>query len=821
MYPPTISESSVGDSSSESSARLSHKRCRDFISPKDSIKEDIDADALADSDADVAAAEVAADMDVEARVDAGIGIEVGDDIEDDDEGEAEPNDRGTIEVGVDVVVRIDIPDEVEEIETRQRQLEVESLIASGERVGLLDHVMALERSNARLRDTLRMESVRADRLRRCMGFIEDELRQIHRFHYYDRLRFRRLEAFAMRRLEALATYEANRATELVVESQRQNGDDGNGNGNPNKNDRGAMPVTRECTYHDFMKCQPLNFKGTKGFFGLTRWFEKIEIWNAHKRTVGADSTFAMSWRELMKPMIERFQELTMLCPKMVLEERDRVEKFIGGLPDNIQGNVIAVEPTRLHDAIRIANNLMDQKLKGYTAKSVENKRRLNFNKKDNGQQPPVKRQNVRGQNVARAYTFGNNERRGYAGPLPYCNKLWRQDTRSDCPKLKNLEAGNKTGNKTNEARGREYALGGGEANLDSNVVTGLLGHPFNNDLIPFELGSFDVVIGMDWLANHHAVIVCDEENLCIPYGNEVLIVQGDRSGEGKKSKLITEKKSEDKSKKKRLEDAPMVQDFPKVFPEDLPGLPPTRQVEFQIDLVPGTAPVARALYRLAPSELQELSTQLQELCDKGFIRPSFSPWGAPVLFVKKKNGSFWMCIDYRELNKFIVKNRYRLSRIDDLFDQLQGSRVYSNIDLRSGYHQRRVWEEDIPNMAFRTRYGHYEFQVMLFGLTNALTIFMDMMNRVCKPYLDKFMIVFIEEILIYFKNKKEHEEHLKLILRLLKKEELYVKFSKCEFWLLKVQFLGHVIDSEGIHVDPAKIESIKDWASYKTPTEIN
>ncbi|GJZ28940.1 putative reverse transcriptase domain-containing protein [Tanacetum coccineum] len=177
---------------------------------------------------------------------------------------------------------------------------------------------------------------------------------------------------------------------------------------------------------------------------------------------------------------------------------------------------------------------------------------------------------------------------------------------------------------------------------------------------------------------------------------------------------------------------------------------------------------------------------LQELSDKGFIRPSSSPWGAPVLFVKKKDGSFRVFIDYRELNKLTVKNRYPLLRIDNLFDQLQGSRVYFKIDLRSGYHQLRVREEDIPKTVFRTRYGHYEFQVMPFGLTNASAVFMDLMNRVCKPYLDKFVIVFIEDILIYSKNKKEHEEHL----------------------------------SEGIHMDPAKIESIKDWASPKTPTEI-
>ncbi|GJU30610.1 putative nucleotidyltransferase, ribonuclease H [Tanacetum coccineum] len=284
---------------------------------------------------------------------------------------------------------------------------------------------------------------------------------------------------------------------------------------------------------------------------------------------------------------------------------------------------------------------------------------------------------------------------------------------------------------------------------------------------------------------------------------------------------ITIKETGDKSKKKQLQDVPIVKNFPEVFPEDLPGLPPTRQVEFHIDLVPGAAPVARAPYRLAPSEMKELADQLQELSDKGFIRPSSSPWGAPVLFVKKKDGSLRMCIDYRELNKLTVKNRYPLPRIDDLFDQLQGSSVYSKIDLRSGYHQLRVREEDISKTAFRTRYGHYEFQVMPFGLTNAPAVFMDLMNRVCKPYLDKFVIVFIDDILIYSKNKQEHEEHLKIILELLKKEELYAKFSKCEFWIPKVQFLGHVIDNKGIHVDPAKIESVKDWASPKTPTEIH
>nr|GFA85934.1 putative reverse transcriptase domain-containing protein [Tanacetum cinerariifolium] len=317
-----------------------------------------------------------------------------------------------------------------------------------------------------------------------------------------------------------------------------------------------------------------------------------------------------------------------------------------------------------------------------------------------------------------------------------------------------------------------------------------------------ELGSFDAIIGMDWLAKYQAVIVCDEKIVRIPWGNETLIIHGDGSNQGNATRLsiisctkiekymkkgfpiflahITTKEVEDKSKKKPLEDVPIVRNFPKVFPEDLPGLPPTRPMEFQIDLVSGVAPVARAPYQLAPSEMKELAEQLKELSDKGFIRPSSSPWGALVLFVKKKDGSFRMCIDYRELNKLTVKNRYPLPRIDDLFDQLQGSSVYSKIDLRLVYHQLRVREEDIPKPAFRTRYGHYEFQVMPFGLTNVPEVFMDLMNQVCKPYLDKFVIVFNDDILIYSKDEKEHEEHLKAILELLKKEEFSVRSKDLE-----------------------------------------
>nr|GFC23060.1 reverse transcriptase domain-containing protein [Tanacetum cinerariifolium] len=247
-----------------------------------------------------------------------------------------------------------------------------------------------------------------------------------------------------------------------------------------------------------------------------------------------------------------------------------------------------------------------------------------------------------------------------------------------------------------------------------------LNHPFNIDLMPVEMGSFDVIIGMDWLLRYQAVIVYADKIVRIPWGRETLIFH------------------EGKSKKKRLENVPIVRNFPEVFPEDLPGLPPTQQVVIQNDLIPDAASVAQAPYRLAPPEMKELSEKLKELSDKGFIRPSSSPWRVLVLFVKKKDRSFQMCIDYRKLNK--------------------------------------LTEEDIPKTVFRTRYGHYEFQVMPFGLTNAPAVFMDLMNHTCKPYQDKFVIVFIDDIIIYSKNKKEHEEHLRMILKLLKKEELYAKF---------------------------------------------
>ncbi|GJW79917.1 putative reverse transcriptase domain-containing protein [Tanacetum coccineum] len=574
-------------------------------------------------------------------------------------------------------------------------------------------------------------------------------------------------------------------------------------------------------------------------------------WNSHMKAVTQDVAYAMDWKTLKKMMtvkycprgeikkleIElwnlkvkgtdipsytlRFQKLALMCGRMFPEESDEVEKYVGGLPDMIRGNVMSYRPQTMEEAIEFANDQMDQKLLTITERQAEQKRKLNFNAGNNqGYQQQNKRQNT-----GRAYTARPGEKREYTGSLPLytkcnyhhkgpctpkCNKCKKigylaRDCRSscpnnrgnskatqnvvtcyecgvqghykkDCPKLKNRNRGNQRGN--GNAPTKVYVVGNAGINLDSNVVTGtfLLNNHYASIL-------FDTGADRSFVSTTFSSLI-DITPTVLDYYYDVELADG-------KDHVflahVTTKEIEDKSEEKRLEDVPIIQDFPEVFPEELPGLPPTRQVEFQIDLMPGVAPVTRAPYQLASSEMKELSEQLQELSDKGFIRPSSLPWGAPVLFVKKKDGSFRMCIDYLELNKLTVKNRYPLPRIDDLFDQLQGSSVYSKIDLRSGNHQLRVREQYIPKTAFRTRYGHYEFQVMPFGLTNTPEVFMDLMNRVCKLYLDKFVIVFIDDILIYSKDKKEHEEHLKAIMEFLKKEELDFKFSKCEF--LKTNWL--------------------------------
>ncbi|GKA17320.1 putative reverse transcriptase domain-containing protein [Tanacetum coccineum] len=451
-----------------------------------------------------------------------------------------------------------------------------------------------------------------------------------------------------------------------------------------------------------------------------------------------------------------------MCSRMFLNESDEIEKYVGGLPDMIQGSVMASKPKTMQDAVEFATKLMDQKIRTIADQDWPS-----------------------GPGCRSQPAVANNQRApGENQRVLTCFECGVQGHyKRDCPKLKNKNQGNQADNGNVVAKA--YAMGTTGLNPNSNVVPGtfLLNNRYASIL-------FDTGVDRSFVSTAFSSLI-DIIPTTLAHGYDVELVVVFLAH-------ITTKRAEDKLKVKRLEDVPIVRDFPKVFPKDLLGIPPTRQVEFQIDLVLGAAPVARAPHRLALSEMKELSDQLQELSEKGFIRPSSSSWRASVLFVKKKDGSFLMCIDYRELNKLTVKNRYPLPRIDELFDQLQGSSVYSKIYLRLGYHQLRVREEYIPKTAFRTRYGHYEFQVMPFGLTNAPAIFMDLMNQ----------------------SKQEHEENLKLILELLKKEELYAKFSKCEFWIPKVPFLGHVIDTKGIHVDPAKIKSIKYWASPKTATEI-
>ncbi|GJZ51905.1 putative reverse transcriptase domain-containing protein [Tanacetum coccineum] len=837
------------------------------VSDEPHLEQDIDLEIQAEIDKCIAYADALRDIGIDARFV----------VEAVDRDEIETGVRGLVEVSVERVTHPAMPEDipepaqeraVEAIEGVQREQGHKIVGDESAVTALTKRVAELERDNRRLRGTMPNTRSRA-------SMTHEEVEELVNRRVAEEMEAREaamnLEPMNENGDEQEGGNGGNGGNGNGGNGGNGNGENGNGgnghrNGNHGMNYEGFMPVARD------------NYppKYQVKYVACTLQNSALNWWNSHKRTIGVEAAYAMNWVELIKLMTEvycprneiqkmetelwnltvkgndltaytqRFQELILLCTRMVPDEEDRVERFIGGLPDNIQGNVIAANPARLQDAIRIANQLMDKKVQGYAARSAENKRRMESNLRDNrGQQPPFKRQNTSGQNVARAYMAGNNERKDYARPLPYCNKCRLHHEglctmrcgnckkgiicyecgrpghfRRDCPKLRNQNRGNqtrnkngnKTGNQTggNKATAKAYAIGGGGTNPDSNVVTGtfllnncyasmlfdsgadrsfvsttfsalldvapttldtsyaveladgrisetnivlrgctlgLLGHPLDIDLLPVELGSFDVIVGMDWLAKYHALIVYDEKVVRIPYGDEVLIIRVQ----------VTSKKADDKSEEKRLEDVPIVWEFPKVFPEDLPGLPPARQVEFQIDLVPGAAPVARAPYRLAPAEMQELSTQLQELYDKGFIRPSSSPWGAPVLFVKKKDGSFRMW-----------------------------SRVYSKIDLRSGYHQLRVREEDIPKTAFRTRYRHYEFQVMSFGLTNAAAVFMDLMNRVCKPYLDRFVIVFIDDILIYSKSRKEHEGHLKLILKLLKEEELYAKFSKCEFCLSKV-----------------------------------
>jgi hypothetical protein len=248
-----------------------------------------------------------------------------------------------------------------------------------------------------------------------------------------------------------------------------------------------------------------------------------------------------------------------------------------------------------------------------------------------------------------------------------------------------------------------------------------------------------------------------------------------------------------------------------VFLEELSGMPPDREIEFVIELVPGTAPIFKRPYRMAANQLAELKEQLQELLDKGYIHPSASPWGAPVIFVPKKDGTQRICVDYHSLNEVTIKNKYPLPRIDDLFDQLKGACVFLKIDLRSEYHQLKIRASDIPKTTFITRYGLYEYTVMSFGLTNAPAYFMYLMNKVFMECLDKFVVVFIDDILIFSKNEEEHDELLRLVLQKLRENQLYTKLNKCIFWLKEVSFLGHIISEGRISVDHSKVKDVLNW----------
>jgi hypothetical protein len=324
--------------------------------------------------------------------------------------------------------------------------------------------------------------------------------------------------------------------------------------------------------------------------------------------------------------------------------------------------------------------------------------------------------------------------------------------------------------------------------------------------------DIDVILGVNWLAQHKAILNTDLRTIRLSYGQEEVLLSIPVATTAKPFSRVYEAIIPE------IQDIPVVCEFPDVFPEDLPGLPLERDVEFVIELKPGTAPISRRSYRMPPNELVEFKTQLQDLLEKGFIRPSLSSWGCPTIFVKKKDQTLRMCVDYRPLNEVTIKNKYRLPRIDILFDQLTGPRVFSKIDLRSGYHQICIRPEDIPNTAFTTRYGLFEYQVMSFRLTNAPVHFTYLMNSIFMLELDKFVVVFIDDILIYSKNEEEHARHLRIVLTRLREHQLYAKFSKCAFWLEEIQFLGHVLSANEIAVDPSKVKDILEW---KPPTTVH
>ncbi|XP_019085455.1 PREDICTED: uncharacterized protein LOC104715163 [Camelina sativa] len=346
--------------------------------------------------------------------------------------------------------------------------------------------------------------------------------------------------------------------------------------------------------------------------------------------------------------------------------------------------------------------------------------------------------------------------------------------------------------------------------------------PVNPLVMPLE--RFDAISGMDWLSEHQAHIDCSRSRVIFENGGRTpLIFNGispsktayfasavriGSSFDEESVYLVTPTAmGGDDKEGLGVEDIAIVKNYEDVF-KPLEGLPPPRSHPFTINLEPGAVPIAKAPYRMAPSELAELKTQLEDLLEKGFIRPSSSPWGAPVLFVKKKDGSMRLCIDYRGINNITIKDKYPLPRIDELLDQLRGASWFSKIDLASGYHQISIAEQDVMKTAFQTRYGQYEFVVMPFGLTNAPATFMRLMNEVFHDYLDQFVIIFIYDILIYSRSAEEHAEHLKKVLERLREMKLFAKFSKCKFWQREIGFLGHRVSEQGVSADPEKIAAV-------------
>jgi hypothetical protein len=347
--------------------------------------------------------------------------------------------------------------------------------------------------------------------------------------------------------------------------------------------------------------------------------------------------------------------------------------------------------------------------------------------------------------------------------------------------------------------------------LAKNTPLSLGGKVYKASLIILDSQGIDVILGMSWMKENKAVLDIAARTVHLGSSTHDSVSLRLPSPTSIASALHH-------TTTQNLEDIPVACEFPNIFPEDLSGMPPDRDVEFIIELQPGMAPISRRSYKMTPKELAELKVQPNELLDKGYIHPSSSPWGCPVLFVKKKDRSLRLCIDYRPLNVVTIKNKYPLSHIDILFDQLAGAKVFFKVDLYSGYHQIKIRPKDVPKTAFSTRYGLYEYLVMSFGLTNAHAHFMYLMNSVFMPELNKFIVVFINDILIYSKSEEEHAQHLRVILRRLRDHQLYAKFSKCAFWLREVLFLRHVISAEGIAVDPSKVQEVLEWKSPKSVT---